>query len=543
MKIFSSILLILFLSTLKQLNANTLSAISSNDSLTLGEAFVNLSLTGKYFDTLKIDRITKIIRFEEKEWASITDTVFIKNNNSLYNLAYSLLYYAKAKELFLTKKDTTRKGLLEWKNTLDIAKEYSEKSGLGTFEKHQYENTYYEFIGLDIQMFNSLQDKFYDLRNQFAPYFNRDIYPDFQRCFLELEKANEIQFDSLFKVANIYNMDVSMNILDNIGNIPIDTIKNNFYKFSYNKLTYYLDPALKLLPRYFEFKYIVKNYKQLCNKEFLLTQFEYFKEDLNFKDEKKFKLYETNFEKDDFFRKNLDSLTCEKLFDQLKKITTFSNCTKGRGEYKTAGGDLDDYTSEKYYFPAKAPFPSAIKYINNFKPNLQIMKQIDNGIKAIFNNAGYENQLHYYYLESGPGYAMTTSLEGIDKDGKPVNNEKRWKVNEVGYKKFSLYETYKAIFFDVESNFRIFAFVISPSRAEFQRRQSSIGSISERLSNGYSSLPVDLENVVLPQKTLTIFVYNFFQSDIGQVPKLDTNHKLSVETHLKNSGLAGLLSN
>ena len=122
--------------------------------------------------------------------------------------------------------------------------------------------------------------------------------------------------------------------------------------------------------------------------------------------------------------------------------------------------------TERYYFPIPAPFPSAYLYINNYKPGLKTMKEVDDYFKNIFNRNGYAGHLHYYYVQSG--FAVTTSLEKINKNGSPVSGTQRWSVSIGGNGSLSLYETFKSIFFDTESDFRIIGLVISPSAATVQ---------------------------------------------------------------------------
>ena len=65
--------------------------------------------------------------------------------------------------------------------------------------------------------------------------------------------------------------------------------------------------------------------------------------------------------------------------------------------------------------------------------------------------------------------------------------------------------------------------------------------MQDLLTYSYTSLPKDLENFSLPQKTLTVLIYNFYQSDIGEVPMLDITKRLTVKDHLEKSGLIPLL--
>ena len=173
----------------------------------------------------------------------------------------------------------------------------------------------------------------------------------------------------------------------------------------------------------------------------------------------------------------------------------------------------------KYFFPIPAPRPSALLYIDNFKPALNTYKQVDNYLGNIFNSAGYSGRMHYYYVTSG--YAVTTSLEKINEDGSPASGDQRWAVSVSGNGSFSLYQTFKSIFFETESNFRIFALIMSPVKATVQSSASSLAAINELIQYSYPSLPRDLEDVVPPSKTLSVLVYQYKQSDVGKVPMLE----------------------
>ncbi len=82
MKIFTRFSFVLFsLLSFNLAIANNAPPERASDSLTLGQAFINLSLTEKYFDTLQKQRIAKILQFEENELASIKDSGFIKKND------------------------------------------------------------------------------------------------------------------------------------------------------------------------------------------------------------------------------------------------------------------------------------------------------------------------------------------------------------------------------------------------------------------------------------------------------------------------------
>ena len=195
----------------------------------------------------------------------------------------------------------------------------------------------------------------------------------------------------------------------------------------------------------------------------------------------------------------------------------------------------------RYYFPNPAPFPSTYKFIYNFQPLKKSMKQVDVYLSSILHNAGYKNHLQYYYVQSG--FAITSSLEKIDKNGTPAEASKRWEVSAKGNSSFSFYEVFKSIFFETESSFRMFAFIIAPKQVGLQSSPGTLSEMQELIRYSYPSLPGDVKNLSLINKTLSILVYQFVQSDIGEVPMLEIKNVLPVETHLKKSNLYEIITN
>ena len=120
--------LVLLLGT--RLLANDTLHVKKNDSLTLAQAYINLTLTQQYFNTLSNKRISKILPFEKSELKSIEDSEFIKGNNTLYNFTYSLLYLNEAKLFFRKNTKYDRENLLQWKNLLDTAITYFNNSDI-----------------------------------------------------------------------------------------------------------------------------------------------------------------------------------------------------------------------------------------------------------------------------------------------------------------------------------------------------------------------------------------------------------------------------
>ena len=70
-------LFILFMLGVTTVNSQKQALIDSSDSLTLAQAFINLSLTAKYFDSINSGRIVKILAYEKQQVTDIKKVKFI----------------------------------------------------------------------------------------------------------------------------------------------------------------------------------------------------------------------------------------------------------------------------------------------------------------------------------------------------------------------------------------------------------------------------------------------------------------------------------
>ena len=518
--------------------------------ITTTKAYFNLLNNQRNFDSLSTEQIEKNLSFEEKELQSINDSVYFKNYNYLYNQAFSVLYLGYAKLLFANKTNPEREILLQWKNTLEKSINHFNLSELDSvFPPDSDKKLFFDLIGFTEKDCKTLQNDIIKLKSEFNPYFNRDIYPDFQRIFYVEKKSGKFSFGALWYYTALYNLPLSRDILDNqpYGR-TINQIDHTYYNWNI-KTNYKLDLALDLISRYLQLKKVLKTNKSdesICDINWAC--YNAFIEDLNPDDKTQFGIENASNQifKDDFFRRELDAATCEKLRRQLIKKCGNIRYPAGILDYDNDG--VPDYNvtklakpmSERYYFPVPAPFPSSYLFLNDYKPSLVTMKQVDDYFTNIFNKKGYAGQLHYYYVESG--FALTTSLEKINSDGSPVSGNTRWSVSIGGNGSLSLYETFKSIFFATESNFRIIGLIISPKAATLQKSPSAFGGIQDLLIYSYTSLPGDIKDFSLTKKTLTILIYNYYQSDIGKVPMLDVSKRLSVKDHLEKSGLQELMN-
>lgn len=503
------------------------------DSLILAQSYVNLSYTGTYFDTLTPNRISDIIRSAEGELAKIKDTSFIKLNNSMYNLTYSNLYFLKTKLSYRNKTEINRTVLLNWKEILHKSHIYFDDARVSWHETNEKLNPFYKPVKYDWKTCYLLSDSIEKYRSQFNPLFSKDIYPDFQRLFYTAKNKNEFHFDSLEYYTSLFTFPIRFQILDNLNINPytrLESVENNIsYGYEYN-----LPLALDLISRYLQLSYIVEKASSVKNITSLYYDYSDFVE--NLKPDDPFNFSESSeIPKDNFFRKEMDTVACNMLYSKLEKKFPFTKkedneVTDSDGD---GVGDMMDMEG-KYYFPIPVPFPSSKISINHFHPELKTMKQTDDYIKKCFIDAGYRGRLHYFYIRE-PGFAVTTGIEKIKKNGSPAQPEERWNLTISDNGKISLYQIFKSIFFATESDYRMISCIIAAHEVVVSKKSFSINQMNNLIQNSYSSLPQDLEGLILPDKTLTILVYHFYQSDVGEVPLLDTKAKLTVQDHLVNT--------
>jgi hypothetical protein len=496
-----------------------------NDTITLAQAYMNLYLTGTYFDTLSRDRISKILAFEKDEIGEIKDSLFIKKNNTLYQFTRALYFQNQTKLLSLTNKDFDRNMLRRLKSIFGQAIESYNSAGIEkyqTFEEGR--NTLYEMINFNEESNNELKQEIWSLKNEFNSKFNEDIYPDFKRLFNRSKRTNRFEFDSLTYFAKLYDMPLSMAILENKGESSFRSFRSNYISPFYTA-----DNKLELISRYMQLKYLATKRTRSprsFDTDILYNSYYDFMERLEFED-------------DEFIKKELNPTVCKLLLSELMKKYPKKLDEKILEESFAFMAAPSKSEEVFYFFPNPAPKASARFSKANFKPELATLNQVDQFLKASLEQGGFKNQLHYYY--DMDGFALTTTLEKFNVDGSAVPSDKRFVKDLGGEGKFSYFEIFKSIFFDVESEYRMFAFIIASKEASMSDAIMTVGFADEILKNSYDSLPEVLKDRALDNKTLSIFVYHFHQNDIGEVPELDLSGKISVQDHLNKAGIIQII--
>ncbi|MFC5193334.1 hypothetical protein ACFPIK_16295 [Algoriphagus aquatilis] len=521
--------------------------VQANDSLTLAQSYINLSLTVEYFDSLSSERVARILPFLEGELKGISNQQFRQENEVLLLLSEAQLQFLETKHSFVNRKSLTRTQLLHWKAQLDSANSLVNEIWKSSHPSDWKGNEYYQLIGVTKENFELLTKGISSLKDSLNKQVNLDLYPDFKRLYFKAKNQGDYQFDSLQYLVGIYGMSLNFEILEN-SDFPREKIpsKNN----PKGTLRYELAQGIALINQYLQLDYIAKKAKHVDSRPELHNSMaklrvQFNPEDsLNFND--LFGLYRQDIPKDEFFRTEFSAKNIDDLSKKLnKKFPLRPGETLRLDLSQNAGMGLEPKPAvEKFYFPKVAPFPSSKIAIPDFLPATERLGDVDTHIRKSFEAAGYQGRLHYFYLHE-PGFAVTTAIERIQKDGSPVSPEDtRWDLRGNPSGSFSLYQVFRSIFFATESDFRIIACLVSAAEARTGSEQGSFGFFTRLLENSYSTLPKDLRNMKLKDKTLTILVYHFFQSDIGQVPVLDQSKRLTVNQHLeKTPSLRNLTAN
>jgi hypothetical protein len=499
----------------------------SYDSYATAQAFINLSLTQTNFDSLSNSHIASVLTSNEVELSAVTDTAFIAQNPELYHFTYSLLYENTTRLLYRTRKNIDRKRLVEWKETLEKGIDYYNKSQKEAVETDG-QSRFHKLIKFQEDDVLSLSINIYDLKDQFTPYFNEDIYPDFQRIFYKAKNSDTYYFDGLKAFAGIFNIRLDLSVLENRD------YAGSQYKGEISQ-EYDMLPKLNLTSKYLQFKFLASDQFSIPSSEFNVEQL-YISYNIF--------LYVLEQENDEFIIRELNAKAIEILFHELQEkfhyIFESGPIPRQYGNARELDRDSDgiiDFLDREsnYFFPELAPLASASFIKRNFKPELKTLGQVDDFLKREFISAGYRDQLHYYY--AADGFALTTSLERFTLDGSAVPADKRFVKSLTEEKQLSYYQIFKSMFFDLEYQYRMFALVIASNATTMSKNGMTPEFAKKLITNSYDSLPADLKNKELTNKTLSVFVYHFNLNLSNGTVELDLSGKISAQDYLKNAGL------
>lgn len=525
-------------------------SVHANDSLTLAEAYINLSLTHQYFDTLSTRRIGKITSFIRGELSSINDTTFLRKNGYLYNFCLALLYLERSKLAARTRGKQSRSDLIKLKQLLDSAVLHFNKIANDDIET----SSYTDLINYTNEDKMRLHSSLVCTRQYCAQLFNQNIYPDFQRQFNHFKQSGKICVDSLQYYSGLFSIELREPLhyclhFDPEGRrVPCVVADEETGNLLINDQFYSCASALWIINEYLQISQLVRGDSPLdsiaVNNRVRVLQYE-----LNLPDTDHFALTSDTcirrsdmIPKDEFFRRQLDSAAIATLYLEIK----IKHMKLPKPVLDDADGDgiTDEFDKEpRYYFPDPAPFPSKMASVAHFCPHLKRLLDVNGYMVRLLNKSGYAGHFQYYYARWG-GFAILTGLERINEKGIPLVDKKlRWELKGLKPDKFSLYVLFKSIFFEESANFRLMAFVVDTREARTDPRQpASWGTMTKLISYSHHSFPAGLDTVRMADKTLSVLIYHFFQSDVGEVPILDESPPFSVQDYLSGSALSDLLN-
>jgi len=497
-------------------------------SYATAQAFINLSLTQANFEQQSDSQIASVLTTNEVELSGVKDAAFITENPELYNFTYSLLYENTTRLIYRTRKNIDRKSLAEWKETLEKGIDSYNLSN-DVSEKSEEEVRFNELIKFDRDDFSVQQRNINNLKEDFTPYFNEDIYPDFQRIFYKAKNSDIYDFEGLKAFAAIYNIKVDFSVLEN-RDYEVSQYRGEISQ-EFDILS-----RLDLTSKYLQFKFLASdqftNPTRGINVEQLYSSYNDF-------------LFLLEQENDEFILRELNSEVIDELFNEMQRKFPFvfergmSVLDSASMKGQDADGTPNFIEEDLFFFPELAPLASASFIKRNFKPELKTLGQVDDFLKREFISAGYREQLHYYY--AADGFAMTTSLERFMLNGSAVPADKRFVKSLTEEKQLSYYQIFKSMFFDLEYQYRMFALVVASNATTMSKNGMTPEFAKKLITNSYDSLPADLKNKELTNKALSVFVYHFNLNLSNGTVELDLSGKISAPDYLKNAGLIKII--
>lgn len=535
-----------------------------NDSTTLAQAYMNLYLTSLYFDTLESSRIEKILKFEKDELDKIKSPEFIRGNQTIYQFTQSLyhlnqtyfFYSDRRTQASLARNNPQKKSyVIRLKNLLDDAIQHYNKSETNDLLFYdQPKNSFYQLIGFTFEADFQHKTNILSLKDKINDQIEEELYLDYQRFLRKAKLSKDYDLDSMILISRSYGIPINTLVQDNQIH-PVVQVASG-----YNSIdpTYHAGLRAEVIFRYVELMSLLKsrNSRQ-ADHDLLNSKYKYW-------------INRLNSVKDEFIQKELNAQVVEEVKKSVNNTAKKNTATKPSGGGISGGnrpkpiinprpglgqiGGIEppimeesvpesipySLKMEKNYFPSPPPKASATHVVSNYKEGLASLNQVDAFFKSILENKGYKGQLHYYYFNQ-VGFALATSLEKFNLDGSPVAEEKRFVESMGSENQFSYFEIVKSMFLDIESEYRMFTFIIDSKQAKPSDYSLSAPFSEQILSNSYKELPEDLKALVVAPKTLTVLVYHFHQNDIGEVPELELTENLTIQEYLQHAGLTPII--
>jgi hypothetical protein len=154
-------------------------------------------------------------------------------------------------------------------------------------------------------------------------------------------------------------------------------------------------------------------------------------------------------------------------------------------------------------------------------------------------SAGYGQQSYY----SAPGgFALVTRLEGIDRNGKPLSDDLRYRLAD-DKAAFSLATYIKELFLAPDGMYRLLVFVISDESFVTGDSTLSEEKAITLLDQGALSLPVEVFAKIgfSNGHAITALIYEYAVDQSAKEPILILPGRIRPQTHLDKSGISAEL--
>ncbi|GJM32075.1 MAG: hypothetical protein DHS20C18_10760 [Saprospiraceae bacterium] len=183
--------------------------------------------------------------------------------------------------------------------------------------------------------------------------------------------------------------------------------------------------------------------------------------------------------------------------------------------------------------PRVHPFP-----IQGFT-NCKTIKDIDQLLVRMLNTLGYE-QKSYYYAPNG--FAMLTSLEQIDRSGKPLLGVERWQdyPSVTGFD--GIFDYLSSLVLPKKGYFRLFVFLVSDQNVDSQNGKLNAGDAKAWLREGGFWLPASIGDKLLTDNhRFSILIYEFEAPETTKKMKECCESLFTIKDHLNTSGIGNAL--
>lgn len=202
-----------------------------------------------------------------------------------------------------------------------------------------------------------------------------------------------------------------------------------------------------------------------------------------------------------------------------------------------------DHPSRLPKYPWPPEEPSWLVRLDRLYPSIsheQSLYDISEMLSKALQGAKYN---HISYYSAPGGFVMVTRLEGIDKNGVSLGNNRRYLLPD-DKQDFSFFDYVRNLFFAPEGYYRFIAFVVSDAIYTTEASALSEADALKRLNRGASALPPEYRKMQFsPEHRIDALIYEFHKGGSDNDAKLMQPGRLEPDTHLENSGLSFAFTN